>query len=79
MKSTKENAKTADERRKQAKRKIAILLAKLERLSEELGKCSQDMAAVEAVVREEKDDDYADVDMHPGSLDLPQALTRGKR
>jgi hypothetical protein len=79
MKSTKTSTKTTAERQKQAKRKIAILIAKLERLSEELGKCSQDMAAVEAVVREEKDDDYADVDMHPGSLDLPQSLTRGKR
>jgi hypothetical protein len=79
MMGTTDNPKTAAERRKQAKRKIAILLAKLERLSNDLGKCSQDMEAVKAVVGGEEDGRYDDVDSHPGSLDLPQSLARGKR
>ncbi len=78
MKNTKENAKTTAERREQAKRKIAILIARLERLANGLERCSQDMAAVEAVVGEEADTFYG-VDEHPASLDLPQSLARGKK
>ena len=78
MKSTKENAKTTAERREQAKRKIAILIARLERLANGLEKCSQDMVAVEAVVGEEADT-FDGVDEHSASLDLPQLLARGKR
>jgi hypothetical protein len=79
MKSRKENEKTAIERQKQAKRKIAILLARLERLVDGSEDCPQVTAAVKAVVGREQDDTYDDVDEHPGSLDLPQALNRGSR
>lgn len=79
MRSAKEGTMTADERRKRAKQKIAKLLAELRRLAHELGQCSQDAAAVEAVVGEEDDARFDDVDPHPGSLDLPPALNRGRR
>ena len=78
MMGTTDNTTTTDERQKQAMRKIAILFAKLERLSNELGKCPQVVAAVKAVVGGEEDGRYDDVDSHPGSLDLPEALTRPK-
>jgi len=37
------------------------------------------MAAVKAVVGEEEDGAFDDVDSHPGSLDLPPSLARGKK
>jgi len=78
MKSTKTSTKTATERRQQAKRKIAILIARLKRLANGLEECSQDAAAVKAVIGEEQDN-FEGVDDHPGSLDLPRSLPRGKR
>ena len=76
MKNTKED--TA-ERRKRAKSKIAIMLARLARLANGLEECSQVMAAVKAVVGDEEDGAFDSVDAHPGSLDLPQASNRRRK
>jgi hypothetical protein len=70
MKSIKKSTMSVTERKKQAGRKIAILLARLARLATELDKCSQVAMAVKAVVGGEENGRYDDVDEHPGSLDL---------